>query len=156
MQPPIEPFFAARPGRMVPGMAKHSDMSMAAARIRSAQQERLRRLREAVEPVQADAARRAGVSVHTWSRMEIGRTTVDVVALARWCDAHGLPADYVVTGRLDGLPDGLKRALVLAEAEAAQQSAGPPGTSVPASPSPTRTRGRPRRNAGTAKVDPRR
>lgn len=131
-------------------MVAHADRTEAASRIRTQQQERLRRLRMIVEPVQADAARRAGVSVHAWSRMETGGATVDPVALARWCEAHGLPADYVITGRLDGLPDALKRLLVLAEAE--QQSAEQSGISVPSSPQPKRSRGRPRRNAGKATV----
>lgn len=149
-QAPIRPFPHSARVRMVAGMAKFSDNSDAAGRIRAAQQARLRRLREAVEPVQADAARRAGVSVHTWSRMEIGRTTVDPIALARWCQAHDLPADYVIMGRLDGLPDSLKRLLVLAEAE--QQSDAQQRISAPASPAPTRTRGRPRRTVDKAKA----
>lgn len=133
-------------------MAQHADTSAAASRVRAAQQERLQRLREAVEPLQADAARRAGVSVHAWSRMETGKSSVDAVALARWCEAHGLPADYVITGRLDGLPDPLKRILMMAEAEAATRSGGRPGISEPASPPLKRTRGRPRRTAGTVKA----
>lgn len=131
-------------------MVAHADRSTTATQIRAAQQERLARLRQIMEPVQADAARRAGVSVHAWSRMETGKSTVDPVALARWCEAHDLPADYVILGRLDGLPDALKRLMIAAEAEAEQRSSAPPHTSAPASPQPKRSRGRPRRNAGTA------
>ena len=129
-------------------MVKHADDSEAAASVRKAQQVRLRRLRESVEPVQANAARRAGVSVHSWSRMETGLSSVDIVALARWCESYNLPADYVVTGRLDGLPDAVKRQLILAEtalAAAATSGAvqGPPSQ---------RRRGRPRRDTGEVRA----
>jgi transcriptional regulator with XRE-family HTH domain len=103
-----------------------------------------------MEPVQADAARRAGVSVHAWSRMETGKATVDPVALARWCNAHDIPAEYVITGRLDGLPDAVKRLVIWSEREAEMQSAAPLGTSAPASPPLKRSRGRPRRKPDTA------
>lgn len=133
-------------------MVEHSDKSHTASEVRAAQQRRLTRLRQIIEPVQADAARRAGVSVHAWSRMETGKATVDPVALARWCTAHDIPAEYVITGRLDGLPDPVKRLVIWAEREAETQSAAQPGISAPASPPPKRTRGRPKRKPGTAGV----
>ena len=131
-------------------MVEHSDKSKTASEVRAAQQQRLGRLRQIMEPVQADAARRAGVSVHAWSRMETGKATVDPVALARWCAAHDIPAEYVITGRLDGLPDAVKRLVIYAEREAETQSAGPQNTSAPATPPPKRSRGRPRRKPDTA------
>ena len=136
--------------RTLRSMVEHSDKSKTASEVRAAQQLRLARLRQIMEPVQADAARRAGVSVHAWSRMETGKATVDPVALARWCAAHDIPAEYVITGRLDGLSEAVKRLVVRAEQEAELQLAGPQNTSAPATPLPKRSRGRPRRNSGTA------
>jgi transcriptional regulator with XRE-family HTH domain len=150
----LQPLFSRwplfpEPGTVL-GMVNHADTSTTASRIRAAQQERLARLRQIMEPVQADAARRAGVSFHAWSRMETGKSTVDAVALARWCEAHNLPADYVILGRLDGLPDPVKRAVIAAEAEAERRSGAQPHSGEPAIPPPKRSRGRPRRIAGTA------
>jgi len=150
LQAPISRWPQTPSARNVRGMVEHSDTSQAASDIRAAQQQRLTRLRQIMEPVQADAARRAGVSVHAWSRMETGRSTVDPVALARWCGAHAIPAEYVITGHLDGLPDRVKRLVIRAEQDAEQLSAALPSTSAPASPQPKRTRGRPRRNSGIA------
>ena len=134
-------------------MVEHATRLTSHSATRAGQKERLARLRQIVEPVQADAARRAGVSVHVWSRMEKpGGSTVDPVALASWCAEHGLPADYVITGRLDGLPDPVKRLIVMAEAEAETRSGAQPGIAAPANPPPKRSRGRPRRNAGKEAV----
>ena len=100
-------------------MAEHSDTGPEASRIAREQQERLRRLRSIVAPVQVEAARAAGVTKDVWNRMELGRTRVDPIALARFCAAYDLPAGYVVTGHFAGLPDGVIRRLVQLEAEEA-------------------------------------
>jgi transcriptional regulator with XRE-family HTH domain len=150
LQAPLSRWPRNSAARNLRGMVEHSDTSKAASDIRAAQQQRLTRLRQIMEPVQADAARRAGVSGHAWSRMETGKATVDPVALARWCNAHGIPAEYVITGRLDGLSEAVKRLVIRAELEADQQSTAQAGTSAPASQPPKRSRGRPRRNSGIA------
>lgn len=56
----------------VPDMVKHADTSETASMVRAQQQQRLARLRQIYDVSQIDAARRAGVSTHTWSRMERG------------------------------------------------------------------------------------
>lgn len=138
---------------MLAPMVKHADSSEAASVVRESQKARLRRLRQILEPVQADAARRAGVSIHSWSRMETpGKTSVDPVAVARWCQAQSIPADYIIMGRLDGLPDAVKRLVMLAEAEDEKQSVARQGSAAPSSPPPKRSPGRPKRNAGTVQA----
>jgi DNA-binding XRE family transcriptional regulator len=89
-------------------MPKASDTSPEAAAMRSAQKQRLRLLREAVEPVQAVAAKRAGVSAYSWNRMEVGEAEVSTVALARFCLSYGLPSGWVIVGDLSGLPPRLQ------------------------------------------------
>jgi len=115
-------------------MPDYSDKSPEATRIAAEQQQRLRRLRVALTPNQAEAARASGVGKDAWNKMEMGRTRVNAVALARFCGAYGLPTEYVMTGAFTGLPDGLVRQLVdlerLEEAER-REVASEGGTSAP-------------------------
>lgn len=97
-------------------MPRQSDQSPAASTIRAAQAARLRQLREVLTPVQADAAREAGVSVFSWNRMETCNTDINAVALARFCAAYKVPAEYVVTGSYMGMPDAILPALVAGRA----------------------------------------
>jgi transcriptional regulator with XRE-family HTH domain len=131
-------------------MPDYSDRSPEAAEIADGQRIRLRRLREVLTPYQAEAARAAGVSNDSWNNMELGRSRISIVALARFCAAFGrpyggLPTEYVTTGRLSGLPDNLVRQILELEKE---EAAGPPaepsegGTSEPAGQSPS---GKPKR-----------
>lgn len=138
-------------------MARHSDQSLAATEIRAAQARRLRRLRSIVQPVQIDAARPAGVSAFSWNRMEKNEAEISAVALARWAQAHDLPTEYVLTGRLDGLKDPLIRLILAAEAEEeaapaepvslapARRSGAPPDSAAPASRPRARIRAQPLR-----------
>lgn len=110
------------PGRLSPrtqwAMAKKSDQSEAASAIREGQKRRLNLLREALNPVQADAARVAGVSVWSWNRMEKpGGTGIDPVAVARFCAFHQIPGEYILSGDLSGLPPKLQRDLAKAEGQ---------------------------------------
>jgi transcriptional regulator with XRE-family HTH domain len=105
------------------------DQTPEASAIKAAQKARLRALREILDPVQSNAARRSGVSVPSWNRMEVGDTEVSAVALARFCAAYGVPAEWVITGGLAGLRPEI--VLVLARehpeliAGAGESSAGP-------------------------------
>jgi transcriptional regulator with XRE-family HTH domain len=89
-----------------------------------------------VTPVQADAARAAGVSVFSWNRYEKGGTKVDAVALAKFCDAFDVAAEYVITGKLTGQPDPLLRLLAAAEAASVAETAAaePPASLLSAAP----------------------
>lgn len=100
-------------------MAEHSDRSPEATKLAHAQALRLRRFRSTLTPIQADAARAAGVGKDVWNRMELGETRINAVALARFCDAYEVPTEYVMTGRFTGLEESLVRALVLLESEEA-------------------------------------
>lgn len=86
-----------------------------AATIRAGQAQRLRRLRQALDPGQADAARRAGVSTSAWNHWEMGNREIDTVALARWCNSHDVSADYVIRGRADALPHLVQRLMAVTE-----------------------------------------
>lgn len=102
-------------------MTRKSDVSETASAIAAGQAERLRRLRRLLTAYQADAGDAAGVSKDAWSRMEIGTTRVDCVALARFAAAYDVPAEYVVTGRLAGMREDLIRRVTMAEAAEAPE-----------------------------------
>lgn len=127
------------------GMAKLSDQSPAASAVRDAQAERLTRLRQRLGLSVAKAAELGGVSRFAWARMEQARANLDGVALARFVTALGLPSEYVVTGRFDGLPPGLQRELIQVEAREAMEAAGGAVRSFPP-PGPA-PRGRKRRKS---------
>lgn len=116
-------------------MPRVSDTSAEATRIKAAQKARLRALREAVEPIQKNAAIRSGVSPEAWNRMEKGDTEVSSIALARFCLSYGMPADWVILGALAGLPPALQRAFV-SELPALIAGAEPDTDSEPASQPP--------------------
>jgi hypothetical protein len=127
----IEQWTSAMPARTRWAMARKSDVSNAASAIAAGQKRRLRWLRTVLMPVQADAARVAGVSSFSWNRMEMPNgTQIDIVALARFCGHHQVPAEYVVSGDLSGLPRELQRSLVAVEQAETQEPAAA-GTSGP-------------------------
>lgn len=121
LQARFRPVRGAGGADTVAPMPKRSDTTSAASEIENAQRRRLRVLRRLATDYQVDAAEAAGVSEHSWGRMERGPTAVDPVALARFCAAYGLPAEYVITGGLSGF-DRTQMARVL-ELEAADQVA---------------------------------
>jgi len=134
-------------------MVQLSDRSDAASKVRDEQAARLTRLRERLGLTVTDAAKMAGVSRFAWARMERAESNLDAVALARFVNAAKLPAEYVVTGRHDGLPPGLVRELVQVEVlDQAAREGDAARTPPPAGPAP---RGRKRqtrtpRNANEA------
>lgn len=93
-------------------MPQTSDGSPSATEITQQQKARLRFIREFKEPVQANAARRADVSVESWNRMEVGATEIKAVALAKFCLSYDVPAEWVITGRLEGLSADALEAVV--------------------------------------------
>jgi transcriptional regulator with XRE-family HTH domain len=100
---------------MVPLVGTKPDMTPAVSKVRNEQAARLTRLRELLDLGVGQAAEYAGVSRHSWKRMETGEANIDAVALARFLREAKLPAEYVVTGGYAGLPDALVKALVAAE-----------------------------------------
>jgi transcriptional regulator with XRE-family HTH domain len=105
-------------------MPIYSDDSPEATAMAAQQAERLRRLRSAVAKSQAAAARAAGVSKDAWNRMELGTYRINALALARFGQTYDIPTEYVISGRLIGLPEHLNR--VVAALEARDAAAGPP------------------------------
>lgn len=97
-------------------MPRKSDPSPEAQRFADAQAVRLRRLRRIVTAYQADAAEVAQISQDAWSRMELGVARIDPVALGRFAAHYGVTADYVITGRLTGLPEPVLRRVMASEA----------------------------------------
>lgn len=112
-------------------MGLKSDSGPAATAMAADQATRLRRLRRLVTAWQVEAAEAAGVSKDSWSRMELGQARVDAVALGRFALRYGVPAEYVVTGRLHGFPDDMLRRVTLAEAEAEPLPPPPPADAAP-------------------------
>jgi hypothetical protein len=85
-----------------------ADQSDDGTKIKVDQKRRLRILRLTLEPTQAHAAIRAGVSSVSWNRMEVGDTEVSPIALARFCQSYGIAgAGWVISGELAGLPSRL-------------------------------------------------
>lgn len=97
-------------------MPRKSDRSPEAERLALAQAVRLRRLRRILTAYQADAAEVAQISQDAWSRMELGVARIDSVALGRFAAHCGVTADYVITGRLTGLPEPVLRRVMASEA----------------------------------------
>lgn len=125
---------------MVEPMLNQPKDTPANTRLRLEQAARLQRLRNLLGLQQQDAAERAGLSRFAWARMEDGQRRIDTVALAKFCQSKDLPAEYVVSGSLSGLPSDLARDLV--SAEIAEKASGGAGT-VPASePAPSGSRRR--------------
>lgn len=88
-------------------MPKTAPLTPAASRIKDLQARRLTALREMLEPFKKDAAESAGVSEHSWGRYEQGESGIDPIALATFCLKYKVPAEWVITGRLFGMPDDL-------------------------------------------------
>lgn len=121
-------------------MGTRSDTSEAATKLAAAQAARLRRLRQLITAWQVEAADAAGVSKDSWSRMELGQARIDAVALGRFAMHYGVPAEYVITGRLHGLPDGLLRRVTLAEeTELRDAPAGSADSAAHTAPTPGRS-----------------
>jgi len=91
------------------------------SRIADEQRIRLVRLRKALTPSQSDAARAGGVTRDAWHRMELGRNRINAVALAKFGAAYELPTEYVISGRVVGLPEPLARLILAAEARDAAE-----------------------------------
>lgn len=77
---------------------------------------RLRRLREAMRMTQVQLGRAADLSHHKVSRMEKGETPIIAPYLLRIGRALNVSTEYVVTGRLAGLPDEIARLMAAVEA----------------------------------------
>ncbi len=133
---------------MLPVVAKHSDESMTAAQIVAAQAARLRRLREQLGLQQVDAAALAKVTRFAWRRMEAGEKRIDAVSLHRFLGYRNITADYVISGKLSGLPEDLIEELARRSASAPPPGAAAAGTgsAPPGAPSGTSRR---RSKAGT-------
>ena len=97
-------------------MPAYSDDSPEATALAARQAERLRRLRSATAKSQAAAARAAGVSKDAWNRMETGIYRINALALSRFGEAFDIPTEYVISGRLAGLPEHLSRVIAAIEA----------------------------------------
>lgn len=125
---------AATTSRQSARMASRSDADSGpeATAMREAQSARLKRLRTCISRSQAAAAREAGVSKDAWNRMENGEHKISPLALARYGAAHGIATEYVISGKLIGLPDELMRVIAAVEArEAAARDTVPTGSQVP-------------------------
>ncbi|WP_424140407.1 helix-turn-helix domain-containing protein [Roseomonas chloroacetimidivorans] len=75
--------------------------------MKALQAARLKALRELIEPYQKDAADVAGVSDFSWGRYESGKSEINPIALATFALAYKVPTEWVLTGRLTGMPDDL-------------------------------------------------
>lgn len=100
--------------------------NLSESEVRTAQSWRLRLLRRLVNARQAKPAEIAGVSYHSWSRMETAETGIDALALFRFCEYYELPSHYVICGRLDGVAPEIVALIKAAEILAAIDQ--PPGS----------------------------
>ncbi|MBU6190687.1 MAG: helix-turn-helix domain-containing protein [Betaproteobacteria bacterium] len=112
-----------------------ADKTPEATEMQRAQARRLRRLREHLSESQIAAAGEAGVSKDAWNRMETGEHKISPLALARYGAAHDIAVEYVISGRLVGLPEPLMRVIAAVEArEEALRGSSPVGTAAPSRP----------------------
>jgi transcriptional regulator with XRE-family HTH domain len=109
----------------------------AASRRRDERAERLKLLRSVVEPVQAEAARQAGVPAYTWNRYETGRGEIGVDALAAFANAYDVTTDYVLTGDLRGLRTDVLDAVLILRARRGPTPPSPGRNEVQPGPAPS-------------------
>lgn len=105
-----------------PPMVKAADFEPEAAlEIQEAQGARLTRLRKRLGLDLGEAAHLGRVDRDAWGRAERGVSKINPIALSRFVTAvqaltnTRISAEYVITGSLAGLDDGLARELVEAE-----------------------------------------
>lgn len=119
----LRPVIVAKSAHIVRAMPQNAT-TPGASDTEAAQRRRLRALRRMCTDWMVDAAEAAGVSEHSWGRMERGPTGIDIVALARFCRAYQVPSEYVTTGEFAGLSREQIDRLVALEAEEAAIAAG--------------------------------
>ena len=84
---------------------------------------RLRALRAAVAPSQAEFCRRLGVATNTWNQYEKGNSRPDLDHATKIARTFGVTLDWIYLGDASGLPHAL--ALRLAEQATVRSGAGP-------------------------------
>ena len=87
---------------------------------------RLRALRAAVAPSQAEFCRRLGVATNTWNQYEKGASRPDLDHATKIVQAFGVTLDWIYLGDISGLPHGL--ALRIAEQPPVKAGRGPTPT----------------------------
>lgn len=117
MQSRFQRILAALSARYLRAMTGKLDMRPAVSSVRDAQGRRLERLREIAELGIGEAAGMALMRRDAYRRMERGQANIDAVHLALFVRALNCPAEYVLTGGLDGYPDHVKRSLVELETQ---------------------------------------
>jgi transcriptional regulator with XRE-family HTH domain len=134
-------------------MPKTAPLTPAASRLKALQSARLKALRELVEPYKKDAAEVAGVSEHSWGRYEANdKSGINPLALAAFALAYKVPAEWVLTGRLTGMPDDLISKLYEGYPQLLAASREGSEAPLPQPEAPSRTRARASRTPGTAKA----
>jgi len=136
----------------VRAMPKTPPSSPAASRLKALQGARLKALRELVEPYQKDAAEVAGVSQFSWGRYEAGKSELNPLALATFALSYRVPAEWVLTGRLTGMPDDLIAKLYREYPQLLTASQEGSEAPLPPPASPGRSRSATSRTSGKAKA----
>lgn len=73
---------------------------------------RLRASREALGLPQKALYKPLRVGKSTWSMWEIGDRLPDPLAMARFCNTHGVSLDWIYRGDTSGLPSELRRLIL--------------------------------------------
>lgn len=104
---------------MASGLALHNLTTMprrartqTSAAILEGMSERLKWVREIVEPNQSECARLMGIVASTWNKYEAGTRTPDIFVLIEFCNRFRCSLDFLYRGLLDGLDRDLERKLV--------------------------------------------
>lgn len=84
---------------------------------------RLRRTRIALGITQTEAAKKAGVSVYKWNRMELGVHPIDTCALENFAKSYETATDYVLVSNKEVLKQEIKDRIARMEDREMQQAA---------------------------------
>ena len=103
-------------------MPQYADETPEATQAAKRQAARLKLLRRLIVHSQLEAAKAAGVSKDVWNRMEKGHHRIGALTLAAFGRAYGVPMEFVLSGRTDGLPPALVERLTLARLDEEQKS----------------------------------
>jgi transcriptional regulator with XRE-family HTH domain len=133
-------------------MPKKPPTNPATSDLKSLQAARLKALRELLTAFRRDVAEAVGVSEHSWGRYEAGKSEINPIALANFALFYDVPVEWVLTGRLTGMPDDLIRKIVSAYPHLLAGALSGTAEQDPPPDRPGRTRSSAARSPGKARV----